>query len=586
MLYLTSVVVYLGMVISLWMAAYLLARGFFSRVTWRAVIIMVLLAIWFYSAYVNLIDQAPGSSVIRTVMLIFAVLAWYDLTYQLVPAPTRGTGRPVRIGFFALGGLLTIVLLASWPPPSGATIEPVLSISPQIAPIYVAVALFDAMVIGATLYNFVLIARAGAGPAHRFFFIATCLAALAAARYYLLALPGMAPFASITLRILALLAVLVLGYAVARHQAFIERRTTLHDFPISGLAVVGLAGLYALLAEQRGFSRDEVALITVLAILTHSGIDLVREFLDRLLNRSEGELRGRLRQLARDVGGDSDLPDNLHHGLEILCQRLGAQGAFVALKQAEGYVVAATLSSRQVGKWVEGAECDDLAPPGPDLAGEVDWLAPVFAGGEQVAVIGLGPPRTTRSKYTDANLDLLAETADWVGLMWVTNRQRLEAHERLDRFEAEEQTREKDSQAGAEDLLSALGQDPPPEFVRLVEEALRHVTDYAVLGESPLAAQINAPGTTHVERGKALRERLIQALETLRPAAKRPAEPLPREWHGYVVLNDAYLDDVPNREIMARLYVSQGTFNRVRRKALRSVARNLLEMTSAASPAG
>jgi hypothetical protein len=37
---------------------------------------------------------------------------------------------------------------------------------------------------------------------------------------------------------------------------------------------------------------------------------------------------------------------------------------------------------------------------------------------------------------------------------------------------------------------------------------------------------------------------------------------------------------------MARLYVSQGTFNRVRRKALRSVARNLLEMISAAAPAG
>ena len=37
LLYLTSVTVYLGMVISLWLAAYLLARGFPSRVTVRAV---------------------------------------------------------------------------------------------------------------------------------------------------------------------------------------------------------------------------------------------------------------------------------------------------------------------------------------------------------------------------------------------------------------------------------------------------------------------------------------------------------------------------------------------------------------------
>ena len=95
LLYWTSVTVYLGMVISLWLAAYLLARGFPSRVTLRAVIVMALLAIWFYSAYVNLIDQAPGSSIARTVMLIFAVLVWYDLIYQLIPAPMRRTRRPV-----------------------------------------------------------------------------------------------------------------------------------------------------------------------------------------------------------------------------------------------------------------------------------------------------------------------------------------------------------------------------------------------------------------------------------------------------------------------------------------------------------
>ena len=47
------------------------------------------------------------------------------------------------------------------------------------------------------------------------------------------------------------------------------------------------------------------------------------------------------------------------------------------------------------------------------------------------------------------------------------------------------------------------------------------------------------------------------------------------------MLHDAYMDDVPNREIMARLYVSQGTFNRLRRRALRAVARNLLEINQA-----
>ena len=133
-------------------------------------------------------------------------------------------------------------------------------------------------------------------------------------------------------------------------------------------------------------------------------------------------------------------------------------------------------------------------------------------------------------------------------------------------------------QAGAEDLLTAIEQDPPPEFVQLAEEALRHLSDYPVLGQSQLAERLRVHGITHVERGKAVRERLIQAMETLRPIGQRPPEPLPREWQGYVVLHDAYLEDVPNREIMARLYISQGTFNRLRRRALRAVARNLIEI--------
>jgi hypothetical protein len=58
---------------------------------------------------------------------------------------------------------------------------------------------------------------------------------------------------------------------------------------------------------------------------------------------------------------------------------------------------------------------------------------------------------------------------------------------------------------------------------------------------------------------------------------------LPREWHAYTILHEAYVEDVPNRDIMAKLYVSEGTFNRPRRKALHAVARAMLE---AKRPAG
>jgi DNA-binding CsgD family transcriptional regulator len=38
------------------------------------------------------------------------------------------------------------------------------------------------------------------------------------------------------------------------------------------------------------------------------------------------------------------------------------------------------------------------------------------------------------------------------------------------------------------------------------------------------------------------------------------------------------LENKPNNEIMMRLYISEGTFNRTRSAAIRSLARALMEM--------
>jgi hypothetical protein len=46
-------------------------------------------------------------------------------------------------------------------------------------------------------------------------------------------------------------------------------------------------------------------------------------------------------------------------------------------------------------------------------------------------------------------------------------------------------------------------------------------------------------------------------------------------------LHDAYIEDQLNRDIMSKLYISEGTFNRTRRSAIRSVTRALEEMEAA-----
>jgi hypothetical protein len=51
-----------------------------------------------------------------------------------------------------------------------------------------------------------------------------------------------------------------------------------------------------------------------------------------------------------------------------------------------------------------------------------------------------------------------------------------------------------------------------------------------------------------------------------------------RAWHQYIILHDAYVEGDLNRNIMGKLYISEGTFNRTRRRAVRGVSKALQEM--------
>lgn len=121
------------------------------------------------------------------------------------------------------------------------------------------------------------------------------------------------------------------------------------------------------------------------------------------------------------------------------------------------------------------------------------------------------------------------------------------------------------------------------DWVKLVDDCLRHFSDYLFLGESPFAEQIGVGEGTNIERGKKAQVRIREAIQSLRPQGERPPEPPPREWFNYVVLHDAYVQGLPNREVAARLFVSEGTFHRVRRHAVRGVAKYLADKALSAS---
>jgi len=141
-----------------------------------------------------------------------------------------------------------------------------------------------------------------------------------------------------------------------------------------------------------------------------------------------------------------------------------------------------------------------------------------------------------------------------------------------------------ESRANVNELNSLAGRinetisvHPDAEFIKMVEEALRHLPDTIALGQSSLADKMRVSAETHIDRGKQLQQLLMDSIELLKPEENRPPEPLPRIWYNHAVLHDAYVEGVPNREIMARLYISEGTFNRTRRNAIRGLARLVME---------
>jgi hypothetical protein len=127
-------------------------------------------------------------------------------------------------------------------------------------------------------------------------------------------------------------------------------------------------------------------------------------------------------------------------------------------------------------------------------------------------------------------------------------------------------------------------------FYHLVEDALRRLYNYSYLGKHELInllektvklrlvlREAQGPITT-VDRGKALREVLIEAVNLLRPDAEKP-KALSKEWHYYIIIHDEYISIEEPTTIKTRrkLNIGEGTFYRRRREAIWALVEVLRE---------
>jgi hypothetical protein len=377
-------------------------------------------------------------------------------------------------------------------------------------------------------------------------------------------------------------AIFMIGYGVARYSALIEGRVIGRDFLYNGVVVLLIATVYLLVVWSSvvvyGVPVVGVAIVAILAILTHSLVDIGRRLFDFVFySRETRELRAGLRNLAQQAYQAEALGENLSTALETLCGFVRATYGLIILFKDDQLHLAASYRWRSILPKLEVSilRSDDVVrlPAGKFIAPleEATLLVPLYAGEMQQGVLILGRPENAVS-YATSDIERLLDASDRIADLI------------------------RDARRESEHLahLTQIAQTPLPKFnvdseisARAVEEALRNLYDYAYLSDSALSKlkQVQRlstnPSNTHLDRGKLVYQTILDALEKLRPPGELPHEPIPRQWYPYLILYNAYLENKPNNEIMTRLYISEGTFNRTRRAAIRSLARTLSEMESA-----
>lgn len=379
-----------------------------------------------------------------------------------------------------------------------------------------------------------------------------------------------------------LLAIFVsmVGFGVARYSALVEGRTMARDFIYNLALILVVTSFYLLAVRMLVLAYDAprviIILVPILAIFTHSLMGIAYRLMDHLFYQHRTRrLRSNLQRLARLAGEGEEFNQNLSETLKELC--ISVRATYGLIFTCDEDWARPISEYRWRGLSVEIAAkalaADDvlhLRPgciPGP--LDEAALLVPLYIESEQVGALVLGQP-TNGLRYADEDVERVLHPADRIADVIFISKQKSEYLTRLAEL--------------TEEHRSHVTQHVASLPVDEVEDVLRNLYDYAYLADTPLAEtelvreRLAVGQRTHLERGKTVHAVVLEALEKMRPGRDVPRDPPPREWYPYAILHDAYLDDVPNRDIMSKLYISEGTFNRTRRAAIRSLARALAEM--------
>ena len=547
----------LAMALSLWMAFYLFARGYPNRITLRAVLALLAISVFFLGTYNYFQSPTLHTIQLRAALLVIALVSWYSTTFTLLTPQKQTRYRWMEITIYGMG-VISVILLVTIESTESIKLENLMYTayleSNLVNILYGTTQVMAAIGI---LFNLTMQERIRYTTEGKYYFLASLFLIFALA-YGILSLVIDARFPRVIQDGLVFGGIFLLGISIARHQSLVERRTIWQDFPIAMLGMSGVVAFYLIICYWLKIPKHLWGNIVALVITTHSLYDLGREAVERWRKKEENLFR-RKAHVSRKLA-DEVLRSHLDQELSLLLKTLNAAGGLIAIRQDNALVVVASRKSLPVNsKILDLPDAnEELLRIEGKLTGLV-WIFQAFEGMESIALVGIGPSNT-KLEYSTGDLELLEEFTEQVGT-----------------FISISKSHNNEIQSAPERLTESLALPPEGDWGKIVEDALRRFSDFLSLGESPLAECIGIKEESQIERGKQVQAKLGEAIQSLRPQGERPSEPLPREWYNFVVLYDAYVKGVPNREVMARLFVSEGTFHRIRRHAVRGVARYLAE---------
>jgi hypothetical protein len=632
----TTFINLLGLAVSLGLGLYAVTHNPRSRLSWLAALTLwSLTGLFVYNA---LALNVPESEVLpwpRPLMLL-ALPFWFHLTL-LLPRPASeqgidfflpqmwlpGTVRrrlgtlsgPLGRSALPLAYLLALILLIGGAFPLGQSpgpaAKPILFLSDRVpGPLFPLSIAFLAVLWFLALLNLWQRRKQSLERADRrrsaWLLLATLWGGLAGlylglSVWFSLAFPSFPGDGSVAA------AAALLGYTVVEYHATREGRAVGRDLLYITLAAGSLTAFCVLMAVLlylggHVFSVLTLIVIIIVAISALMLYDGLRSTLDRLFYREQfRQLRANLRALAHEAGGGQSLPERLQAILGALCSTLQIRRGFVALHDNDAYICWATQKAQPVGQTfplpaLSAVDVMDLPRPDAPSPEGMALLVPIHDGDDQIGALVLGEKENGKP-YGEEDRMLLDDLAERLAAVIQATRLQEENAYALNKMVADFRGREHALQRQVQQMLAEREQETGPvpastgerSFAALVEDALRQLHDYSYLGEHDLGrlqvvelrlARRDEAFVTHIDRGKALSEILVEALHKLRPEGEEPSpQVVPgREWEPFLILRDAYVRGDPNRDIMGRLYISEGTFNRTRRRAVRSVAKALQEM--------